>query len=350
MRVSVDACICMMKDRIAIGEQVYMKSNKTFSIRLTVFIIVIVFIIAGISLWWNDAVSPFDPTDSTQITFTVSTGENIRELASHLAADRLIRSPIGFYLLVKFMGIERQIQAGEFRLERTMDSMAIAKELTHGMMDVWVTILEGWRIEEIATKLAKELDIPEKEFLAVAEEGKMFPDTYRFPKDASAAAIAVILEENFQKKITPKMLEDIQKENSTLLDVLTLASIVEREGKTEEDRPVIGGVLLNRMRKGWPLEADATLQYALGYQSKEKTWWKKVLTDEDKLIDSPYNTYKNMGLPPGPIANPGIQAITSVIYPKKTDYMFYLHDAKGNVHYARTLEEHETNIETYLNR
>jgi UPF0755 protein len=87
----------------------------------------------------------------------------------------------------------------------------------------------------------------------------------------------------------------------------------------------------------------------LGYQTKEKTWWKKELTDDDKLIDSPYNTYKNTGLPPGPIANPGIQAITSVIYPKRTDYMFYLHDGKGNVHYARTLEEHERNIDMYLN-
>ena len=340
----------MMEDHIVTGEQVYMKSNNTFSIRLTVFIIVIVFIITGICLWWNDAVSPFDPTDTIPVTFSISKGDNVRKIASNLAAQRLIRSPIGFYLLVKFMGIERQIQAGDFRLQRTMGSMVIAKELTHGMMDVWVTILEGWRIEEIATKLAKELDIPEREFLTIAEEGKMFPDTYRVPKDASASAVTALLKENFLKKITPKMLDDIKKENMTLEEIIILASIVEREGKTEEDRPVIGGVLLNRLRIGWPLEADATLQYALGYQSKEKTWWKKVLTDEDKLIDSPYNTYKNIGLPPGPIANPGIQAITSVIYPKKTDYMFYLHDAKGNVHYARTLEEHERNIETYLNR
>ena len=134
----------------------------------------------------------------------------------------------------------------------------------------------------------------------------------------------------------------------TLDEVIILASIVEREGKTGIDRPVIAGVLLNRMENGWPLETDATLQYSLGYQSKEKTWWKKELTDEDKQVDSPYNTYKNIGLPPGPIANPGVQAITAVIYPKKTDYMFYLHDTKGNVHYARTLEEHEKNIEMYL--
>jgi len=327
-----------------------MKSNNAFSIRIGVFIIVLVLVIGGCFLWWNDAIAPFDSTDTAPITFSVSKGDNIREIASHLAANRLIRSPIGFYLLVKFMGIERQIQAGEFRLQRTMTSSSIAKELTHGMMDTWVTILEGWRVEEIATKLAKELEIPEKEFLSIAQEGKMFPDTYRVPKDASAGAIVTLLQENFVKKISGKMLEDAKNKNMTLDEVLILASIVEREGKTEVDRPVIAGVLLNRLDKGWPLETDATLQYALGYQSKEKTWWKKELTDDDKLVDSPYNTYQNSGLPPGPIANPGIQAIKAVIYPKKTDYMFYLHDAKGNVHYAKTLEEHERNIETYLNR
>ena len=325
-----------------------MKSNNTAPVRLVVFMSAIILVIGGCLLWWNDAVAPFDPDDTTPITFTVSKGDNIREIASDLTAQRLIRSPIGFYLLVKLMGIERQIQAGEFRLQRTMNSSEIAKGLTHGMMDTWITILEGWRTEEIATKLAKDLDIPEKEFLTIAEEGKMFPDTYRVPKDATAGAIVTLLKENFLKKITPKMLEDLKKVHLTLDEVIVLASIVEREGKTEVDRPVIAGVLLNRLEQGWPLETDATLQYALGYQSKEKTWWKKELTDEDKEVDSPYNTYKNTGLPPGPIANPGIQAISAVMYPKQTDYMFYLHDIKGNVHYARTLEEHERNIDTYL--
>lgn len=325
-----------------------MKSNNTFSIRLIAFIVAMTLIFGGALLWWNDAIAPYDPTDTTPVIFSVAKGDNIRRIASNLAADRLIRSPIGFYLLVKFMGIEREIQAGEFRLQRTMKSSVIAKGLTHGMMDTWITILEGWRTEEIATKIAKELDIPEKEFLTIAEEGMMFPDTYRVPNDASAAAIASLLKENFMKKITPKMVEDMKRENLTLEDVIILASIVEREGKTADDRPVIAGVLFNRMQKGWPLETDATLQYALGYQSKEKTWWKKELTDEDKLVDSPYNTYTNVGLPPGPIANPGIQAIMAVIYPTKTNYMFYLHDTSGNVHFAQDLEGHERNIEAYL--
>jgi len=326
-----------------------MKATNTFPLRLTVFIVALFLVVGGCILWWNDAIASFDPTDTTPVSFTVSKGDTIREISSNLAASRLIRSRIGFYVLVKMMGIERQIQAGEFRLLRTMDSKMIAEELTHGMMDTWLTILEGWRVEEIATKIAKELDIPEKEFLTLAEEGKMFPDTYRVPKDASAAAIVTLLKENFSKKITAVMTGDIKKKGMTLDEVLVLASIVEREGKTADDRPIIAGILQNRLDQGWALETDATLQYALGYQSKEKTWWKKELSNDDKLVDSPYNTYKHTGLPPGPISNPGIQAITAVIYPKKTEYMFYLHDLKGNVHYARTLEEHEQNIQTYLN-
>lgn len=326
-----------------------MKATNTFPFRLTVFIIALFLMIGGCILWWNDAVASFDPTDTAPVMFTVSKGDTISEISSNLAASRLIRSKIGFYLLVKIMGIERQIQAGEFRLTKTMDSKMIAEELTHGMMDTWLTILEGWRVEEIATKIAKELDIPEKEFLTLAEEGKMFPDTYRVPKDASAAAIITLLKENFSKKITSVMMGDIKKKGMTLDEVIILASIVEREGKTAEDRPVIAGILQNRLNQGWALETDATLQYALGYQSKEKTWWKKELSNDDKLVDSPYNTYKHIGLPPGPISNPGIQAITAVIYPKKTEYMFYLHDPKGNIHYARTLQEHEQNIQAYLN-
>ncbi len=326
-----------------------MKSNKnTLGIRLGALVLVLVVVIGGGVLWWNDAVAPYDPSDTTPVPFTVSSGDHIREIASNLAANRLIRSPIGFYVLVKVMGLEREIQAGEFRLLRTMDSGTIANELTHGMTDTWVTILEGWRGEEIATKLAKELDIPEKEFLSIAQEGKMFPDTYRVPRDASAAAIVALLKENFSKKITPAMMADIRKGRLSLDEVIILASIVEREGKSAEDRPMIAGILLNRLEQEWPLETDATLQYALGYQAKEKTWWKKELTDADKTVDSPYNTYTHPGLPPGPISNPGIQAINAVIYPKKSDFMFYLHDPKGRIHYARTLEEHNRNIDTYL--
>lgn len=325
-----------------------MKSNNTIIVRLAVLFFVLLVGIGGGLLWWRDAMSPYDAKDETPVIFTVSRGEAVKDISNRLSQEKLVRSPLGFYVLVKFLGFERDMQAGDFRLNRTMNAETIAKTLTHGMMDVWVTTLEGWRAEEIATKLAKELDIPEKEFLTVAEEGYMFPDTYRIPEDASPAAIAAMFKENLVSKITPQMVADAKKQGLSLKDVVILASIVEREGRSDEDRPVIAGILLNRLGNDWPLETDATLQYALGYQTNGKTWWKKELTEEDKMVDSPYNTYKNPGLPPEPISNPGMAAIKAVIYPKKTDYMFYLHDPKGGVHYGKTLEEHNANITKYL--
>lgn len=144
------------------------------------------------------------------------------------------------------------------------------------------------------------------------------------------------------------MREDAKMSGLTLDEVITLASIVEREGRTADDRPIIAGILLKRLKADWPLQADATLQYALGYQAREKTWWKKALTNDDKNFRSPYNTYLNPGLPPRPIANPGIESMKAVIYPKDTEYWYYLHDPTGAVHYAATIEEHNANVKTYL--
>lgn len=316
--------------------------------RVVVFLFVFILVVGGILAWWFDSTRAVDPVSREQVTFRVNAGDGVRTIAAHLSQDNLIRSSTAFFVLIKLMGIERSLQAGEFRLNRTMDSKTIASELTHGFQDTWVTTLEGWRNEEIASVLSKNLDIPESEFLKVAKLGYMFPDTYLVPQDASAGAVIAIFTDAFNKNVTLDMKADIRATGMSLSEVITLASIVEREGHTDEDRPVIAGILMNRLQAGWPLQADATLQYALGYQSKDKTWWKKSLYDEDKKINSPYNTYANPGLPPGPISNPGLASIRAAIYPKKTDYWYYLHDPAGGVHYATTLEEHNANIEKYL--
>jgi len=176
----------------------------------------------------------------------------------------------------------------------------------------------------------------------------MFPDTYLIPRDATASAIVEMLLENFNKKITNAMREDAKKTGLSFEQTIILASLVEREGNSDADRPVIAGVLLNRMKLDMPLQVDATLQYALGYQPFEKSWWKKELTDEDKKIASLYNTYIHPGLPPGPIANPGLASIKAAIYPTATDYLYYIHDRTAAVHFSRTVDEHNANIEKYL--
>ena len=340
----------MMRVQQGSGGQHSMKSNKThafFSRLITLFFLVVITAWGG-WFWWHYSIVAVDPTDTTPVMFVVAQGEGGKEIAADLAKQNLIHSSTGFYILIKLLGIEREMQAGDFRLNKSMDARTIALELTHGILDVWVTTLEGWRNEEIATQLAKDLDIPEDQFLRNAAEGYMFPDTYLIPRDATGAAIAKIFLDNFDKKVTPQMREDAKKTGLPFAQTITLASIVEREGKTATDRPVIAGVLLNRIKLGMPLQVDATLQFALGYQPFEKTWWKKELTDDDKKINSLYNTYANPGLPPGPISNPGLESIKAAIYPADTGYLYYIHDKTGAAHFAKTVEEHDTNIRKYL--
>lgn len=327
-----------------------MRSNKTSSVgvRVIVFFLVVIGIAGGGMLWWQERLQAVDPLDTTPLQFRVESGQGVRAIASDLASEKLIRSPIAFFLLVKIRGLETSLQAGNFRLSRSMDSRMIAQHLTRGFEDVWITMLEGWRKEEVANVLSKDLDIPETEFLKVAEEGYMFPDTYRVPRDATAGAVVAMLRTTFDEKIASQMQQLTNTSGYSLHELVILASIIEREGKTDTDRPVIAGILFKRLAQGWPLQVDATLQYALGYQSHERSWWKSALTNEDKKIQSPYNTYANTGLPPGPICNPGLSSIQAVFSPKETDYWYYIHDPKGNVHYAETLEQHNANISRYL--
>lgn len=301
-------------------------------------------------LWWNQAIKPANPTDKTPFIFTINRGDDARGIAERLKKQGLIRSSVAFFLLARFGGIADNIQAGEFRLNPSMDLSTLANALTHGTTDVWITIPEGWRNEEIALKLAKEFNIPEKEFLKYAKEGYMFPDTYLMPKDATAEKVANIMLDNFNKKITQETYEKARLSGLSKEDLIIIASLVEREAKFDSDRPLVVSVIINRLRIGMKLDIDATIQYALGYQTKEKNWWKKELTGEDLEVESPYNTYKNPGLPPTPICNPGLSVISSVVEAPKTNYIYYLSDKSGKIHFAETIEEHKVNIQKYLNK
>lgn len=320
----------------------------SLKIRLGVLLAIFVLFLALGFIWWGQGTAAVNPSDKTPRIFVVSKGDGVREIASRLKKDGLIKDQIAFFLLIKKLGIDQNLQAGDFRLTPSMDAKTVAQTLTRGMLDVWVTILEGWRDEEIGLKLAQELALPEAEFLKYAEEGYMFPDTYLIPREATGSAIAQILKDNFEQKFSSELEAEAKKKGLTKDEVIVLASIVEKEASGEEDRNVIAGILLKRFKKDWPLQADATIQYALGYQPEERTWWKKNLSSADKKTKSPYNTYLHPGLPPGPICNPGLASINAVIYPRATDYWYYLHDPQGQVHFAKTIEEHEANIAKYL--
>jgi UPF0755 protein len=321
--------------------------NKLW-LRLVIFLGLLIFIIGIGWFWWHDAISPANSSNKNSQNFIIQSGESARSIATRLKNVGLIRDQIGFFLLVKFNKSDNNLQAGDFRLNPSMTATEILNELSHGTLDSWVTTLEGWRIEEVALQLAKQISIPESEFLKNAREGYMFPDTYLIGKDATAGAVIETFLHNFQTRVTPDIINAFKKNNLTQDEGIILASIVEREGRSDTDRPIIAGILLKRLQNDWPLQADATLQYALGYQAGDKSWWKKSLTDFDKKVQSPYNTYLHIGLPPAPICNPGLSSIKAVANPIPSDYWYYIHDNNGVAHYATTIEQHEANVAKYL--
>ncbi len=315
-------------------------------------ILIIIFGVIALSgyIFFTEGTLPVNKTDTTPKMFVIEQGETLDSIINNLSKEDLIRNRVVFYLIVKQKGIETKIQAGDFRLFPSMNAYEIADELTHGTVDVWMTIPEGMRKEEIAEIVSEKFDIPETEFNSLAEEGYLYPDTYLVPKNPTAQQIIDILTNTFDTKFTPEMEEQMAEKGMTLNEVVTFASILEREAFGEADRQDIADILYRRLEEGIPLQVDATVQYALGYQTDEKRWWKKALTFDDLKIDSPYNTYKIQGLPPAPISSPGIQTIQAVLNADAdTPYLFYLHDAQGNTRYGRNSEEHQENIDKYLN-
>ena len=173
----------------------------------------------------------------------------------------------------------------------------------------------------------------------------MFPDTYLFPNDVTVEQIVKIMRDNFDKKYSQDLKAKVKAKGLTEDEGVILASIVEREARSDKVRTEVASILLKRFKIDMGLNADATIQYALGYQSGEKSWWKRHLTKEDLKIDSPYNTYLYRGLPPAPIANPGLSSLQAVANADpNTLYLYYYHDSKGNSFYGRTLEEHNQNV------
>lgn len=315
--------------------------------KLCILFILLLLIIGGTYLWWIQSLMPVDPQNKTTQIFVVKNGEGIRELSTNLKQTGLIKNSIAFFLLVKQKNYDGKIQAGDFRLSSSMSTQQIAENLTHGILDIWVTIPEGIRAEEIAQTLKSKMPNYQDTWQAQlkSNEGYLFPDTYQLPREALITNILPLFKQNFDRKYG-----ELQKApTNTLTDqqVIIVASLVEREAKFPEDRPLIASVIINRLKINMALQIDSTIQYALGYQSDTKTWWKKALTSDDLQLKSPYNTYLNTGLPPTPICNPGQAALQAALNPASTDYLYYIADKTGHSHFAKTLAGHNKNIQQY---
>jgi len=317
--------------------------------KLRIAFLVFLFLVIGSYFIYKEGALPVDKKSTGTIIFVIQKGESLNSIIKRLSTEGLIRNRFVFYLIARKMGIEKRVQAGDFRLSKHMNAEELATELTHGALDEWVTVVEGLRKEEVVQQLSQQFSLSELDFIEQAKEGKLFPDTYLIPRTATAENIIQIMEDNFRKKLDEAR-SQYPYVKRTDRDVLTLASLVEREAKFPEDRVLVASIILHRLQSNWPLQIDATIQYALGHQRKEKTWWKRDLTLDDLRVDSTYNTYERIGLPPAPICNPGLDSLKAAFAANEnTPYLFYVSDNKGRIHPAKSLEEHNANIEKYIN-
>jgi UPF0755 protein len=306
--------------------------------------------------------------DPTPVVFVVEPGETAGDIALRLKRLGLITDAELFRQLAHYQEADSKLEAGRYELRANMTMGEIIETLQHGRLEeVAVTIPEGWRAEQIAEVLAEEVGVDGAQFLDLVREGRfdheflqsrppeatlegfLFPDTYLLPVQPTALDVVERMLKNFDQRFTAEMRQTaVVEREMTIYEVVTLASIVEREAVVAEERPIIAGVFLNRLEEGMNLDSCPTVQYALGYQEDTGQWWKTPLALEElDHVNSPYNTYLHQGLPPGAICNPGLASIQAVLKPVETDYLYFLAKGDGSHAFAKTFEEHLQNQQKY---
>lgn len=316
-------------------------------------------------LWYRYALSSVSASQDRTV-MTVESGMSVSRIADLLEEKNLIRSPFAFRMYVRLHGAQSKLQAGRFVLSQVMSVPEIIEVLRSGKsQEVSVTIPEGWTVRDIDAEIARmglaasgsvldcavRCDFSTFDFLpkvsGLAErggklEGYLYPDTY-FVNTADFVP-KFFLERmlgTFRKKVVDANKDALKASGYSLHEVITMASLVEEETKTDAERPIVAGILWKRYDAGMGLGVDATVRYILDKPTS-------AITVSDLDTESPYNTRKFKGLPPGPIANPGLGSIAAALHPQESAYLFYLHDKKGVIHYAVTNEEHNENRKKYL--
>lgn len=299
---------------------------------------------------------------STQHELVIEQGQNAAEVVAQLKDAGIIADEMLLRNYLQFRGYDTAIEAGSYLLHAAMTPREIANMLQRAEpLEIRITVLEGWRREQIAQAVALSgLDISESEFGAASAspiqgyafseflpvfgslEGFLFPDTYRVDPDITADELVQLMLENFETRVGTDYVNGYSAQGINIFQAATLASIVEREAVVDDEREVIASVFYNRLRQGMKLEADPTVQYALGLQI-DGSWWKAPLTFEDLKYDSRFNTYLYPDLPPGPIANPGLQAMRAVAFPLETVFLYFRAacDQSGRHSFSTTFEEHQ---------
>jgi UPF0755 protein len=313
-------------------------------------------------LWYDQLLTrPRDLNGGEQL-FTINEGESVNSVASHLEEVSLVRNAEAFRAYLIYSGLDTSIQAGEYKLSAAMSTIDIGRKLQDATPeDVTFVILPGWRMEEIAASLptsglsispddflnAARTSHPEYDFLVGANttEGFLFPDSYIVPRGVTADVLVNGFLRNFTLRLTPEIRKGFEQQGLTIYQAVTLASLVERESVKDDEQPLIASVYLNRLQQQMKLDADPTVQYALGYNILRQGWWTSPLSLIDLQVNSPYNTYLSRGLPPTPIANPGLDALHAVAFPANTNYLYFRAkcDGSGYHEFSETFDEHLAN-------
>ena len=285
--------------------------------------------------------------------FIVNRNQTDAQTLDKLKTQGLIKNKTAFKIILFLK--HKQIAPGGYNVSKNMSAWQIAKKLAASPDLKWVVIPEGWRKEQVGELLAKTFNWSDDELNKWDTvytkmkidymEGTYFPDTYLIPVNESGLDMVNRMTRHFDEQFAP-YISQFAQQNIVWTTGLKMASIIQREAGGKDDMPIIAGIMWNRLNQGMNLEVDATVQYARG--KTDTGWWAPVTADDIKNIDSPYNTYKYKGLPPYPIANPGIEAIEAVLHSMETDCLYYLHDNNRQIHCAKTLEEHQANIQQYL--
>jgi UPF0755 protein len=317
--------------------------------------LVLVLLAAG-ALWFRSAAFGERALPAGEADVVVPAGSTAAEVARRLAAQQVIGSPLVFSLLARMGGVEAEIKAGEYRFPPHQTTAEVLGRLVGGQqVAVWVTIPEGFTAKEIAAQL-QERGVGDggayaRYFLhdsivvagarTASLEGFLFPDTYLLELGASPQAVARVLTDQFRRELPADAAARAKRLGLTVPQVVTVASLVEREAKSDDERALMAGVYYNRLSRGMPLEVDATIEYTFAHH-------KDVITLDDLARDSPYNTYEHTGLPPTPIASPGLPSLLAAFHPAASDYLYYVYKGNGHHAFSRTLAEHNANVARYL--
>jgi len=314
---------------------------------------------SALMLWYDGQVSRPVSSSAGEVPFTIAPGEGPASVAARLEQAGIIRNAGAFTAYLVYAGLDRGLQAGEFRLSPALAPMQIAQKLQDATpTQVKFVILPGWRLDEIAASMPTSgLSISPEQFLQAARnprhsfdfmpkevsaEGLLLPGEYILPRVIGPDQLVALLMNNAALALTPEMRAGFARQGLDVYQAVILASIVQREAIKAEEQPSIASVFLNRLAVGMRLETDPTVQYALGFNQATNSWWKSPLAVEDLAIQSPYNTFQNLGLPPGPICNPALSALQAVAYPAQTPYYFFRArcDGSGLHNFSETFDQH----------